>query len=95
MTGGVQMNFSQGVEYELKLNLHSKVMLAFRYGIAIEGVICGGENGVLIRDPQAFIDRGFEPMAMQPFDDLALETEYSYYENNRCSINIEPKTDIL
>jgi|TARA_B110000967_G_scaffold6367_1_gene6388 hypothetical protein len=31
------MNFSQGVEYELTLNLHSKVMLAFRYGIAIEG----------------------------------------------------------
>lgn len=30
------MNFSQGVEYKLKLPLHSKVMLAFRYGIAIE-----------------------------------------------------------
>ena len=36
MTGGVQMNFSQEDKYELKLNLHSKVMLAFRYGIAIE-----------------------------------------------------------
>ena len=30
------MNFSQGVEYKLKLTLHSKVMLAFRYGIAVE-----------------------------------------------------------
>ena len=30
------MNFSQGVEYKLKFTLHSKVMLAFRYGIAVE-----------------------------------------------------------
>ena len=30
------MSFSQGVEYNLELNLHSKLMLAFRYGIAIE-----------------------------------------------------------
>lgn len=30
------MNFDVHDEYELKLNLHSKIMLAFRYGIAIE-----------------------------------------------------------
>ena len=30
------MNFDIYDEYELKLNLHSKIMLAFRYGIAIE-----------------------------------------------------------
>ena len=30
------MNLIQGVEYELELNLHSRVMLAFRYGIALD-----------------------------------------------------------
>ena len=51
------------------------------YGIAIEGGIFGGSTGFLIRDPQAYIDLGFEPAALQPFDDLALETEYSNYKS--------------
>ncbi len=63
------------------------------YGIAIEGVIFDGENGVLIRDPQAFIDLGFEPAALQPFDDLALETEYSHYKSTVNELIFKSESD--
>jgi len=63
------------------------------YGIAIEGTIFGGVNGVLIRDPQAFIDLGFEPVAMQPFDDLALETEYSHYKSTVHELLFKSESD--
>ena len=33
---GTLVMFNQDVEYDLKLNLHSKIMLAFRYGIAVD-----------------------------------------------------------
>jgi iron complex outermembrane receptor protein len=63
------------------------------YGINIAGSLFGGVDGVLIRDPQAYIDLGFEPRALQPFEDLALETEYSRYKSNVHDIIIKSDGD--
>jgi iron complex outermembrane receptor protein len=63
------------------------------YGIAIEGEIFGGTTGYLIRDPQAYIDLGFDLAALQPFEDLALETEYSMYKSTVHELIFKSETD--
>lgn len=63
------------------------------YGIAIEGTIFGGTQGFMIRDPQAYIDLGFEPVALQPFEDLALETEYSNYKSTVHELIFKSETE--
>lgn len=47
------------------------------YGI--NRLCCGG--GLLIRDPQAIIDAGFEPYALMPWEDLQLTTRDSDYDS--------------
>jgi iron complex outermembrane receptor protein len=63
------------------------------YGINIAGSIFGGVDGVLIRNPQAYIDLGFEPAALQPFEDLALETEYSRYKSTVHDLIFKSESD--
>ncbi len=63
------------------------------YGIAIEGAKFGGTTGMLIRDPQAYIDLGFDPQALQPFEDLALETEYSKYKSTVHEVLFKSESD--
>jgi len=63
------------------------------YGIDIDGELFGGVRGWMIRDEQAFYDLGFQPRALQPFEDLALETEYSHYKSQVHDLIIKSETD--
>ncbi len=63
------------------------------YGIDIDGELFGGVRGWMIRDEQIFYDLGFQPRALQPFEDLALETEYSYYDSQVHDLIIKSEGD--
>jgi iron complex outermembrane receptor protein len=62
------------------------------YGLAMEALF-GGPGGFLIRDPQAYIDLGFDLANLQPFEDLALETEYSYYKSTVHEVIFKSESD--
>ena len=61
--------------------------------IYIDGELFGGVRGWMIRDEQIFYDLGFQPRALQPFEDLALETEYSYYNSQVHDLIIKSESD--
>ena len=54
---------------------------------------CGGWSSLLIRDPEAIINAGFQPYAIQPWDDLQLTTDYSDYESRVAELQLKSLSD--
>jgi iron complex outermembrane receptor protein len=83
---------SESVSLEYRFAYSEQDRSQLLYGLAMEALF-GGPGGFLIRDPQAYIDLGFDLANLQPFEDLALETEYSYYKSTVHEVIFKSESD--
>ena len=54
---------------------------------------CGAWTSLLIRDPDAIINAGFQPYTIQPWDDLQLTTNYSDYVSRVAELQLKSLSD--
>ncbi len=54
---------------------------------------CGQWSSLLIRDPEAIIAAGFQPYAIQPWNDLQLTTNYSDYDSRVAEVQLKSLSD--